>query len=277
MTQPDAWSFSVASENTYKFTGKERDSESGLDYFGARHYSSSFGRFIIPDWAAKPVTVPYATLGNPQSLNLYSYVQNNPTVVVDSDGHGDATGGFCDANRCYSTAADDRDNVGVGTIVKQTLGIGALTIGVLGVPEIGSAALVRFAPLLTTAGAGLQRARDEVTESIENLKSFDLSRVTSSRVERALNSLSDHATDMDIKGVVKEANGLMQGNHFGEMEYTVNSLQNIKSSLMGALRNPNLSDDERAAFSKAVQDINKFAQAAKPLIAKAKRAQDVGP
>ena len=42
---------------------------------------------MTPDWAAKPVTVPYAHFGNPQSLNLYSYVQNNPTTVGDPDGH----------------------------------------------------------------------------------------------------------------------------------------------------------------------------------------------
>ncbi|MFL6436911.1 MAG: RHS repeat-associated core domain-containing protein [Terriglobales bacterium] len=75
------------SANVYKFTGKERDSESGLDEFGARYYGSSLGRFMTPDWAAKPVTVPYAHFGNPQSLNLYSYVQNNPTTVGDPDGH----------------------------------------------------------------------------------------------------------------------------------------------------------------------------------------------
>jgi hypothetical protein len=40
-----------------------------------------------PDWAAKPTDVPYANFGNPQSLNLYSYVQNNPTTVGDPDGH----------------------------------------------------------------------------------------------------------------------------------------------------------------------------------------------
>jgi RHS repeat-associated protein len=73
--------------NHYKFTGKERDSESGLDEFGARYYASSLGRFMIPDWAAKPTSVPYANFGNPQSLNLYSYVQNNPTTFGDPDGH----------------------------------------------------------------------------------------------------------------------------------------------------------------------------------------------
>jgi RHS repeat-associated protein len=73
--------------NRYKFTGKERDSESNLDEFGARYYTSTMGRFMTPDWAAKPTSVPYATFGNPQSLNLYSYVENNPTTMGDPDGH----------------------------------------------------------------------------------------------------------------------------------------------------------------------------------------------
>lgn len=73
--------------NHYKFTGKERDTESGLDEFGARYYASPLGRFMTPDWAAKPTAVPYAHYGNPQSLNLYSYVNNNPTTTADPDGH----------------------------------------------------------------------------------------------------------------------------------------------------------------------------------------------
>jgi RHS repeat-associated protein len=68
-------------------TSKERDSETGLDYFGARYYSNGLGRFITPDWAAKPAAVPYAVLGDPQSLNLYSYVRNLPTTTFDADGH----------------------------------------------------------------------------------------------------------------------------------------------------------------------------------------------
>jgi RHS repeat-associated protein len=73
--------------NHYKFTGKERDTESGLDNFGARYDASSLGRFMTPDWAANPTTVPYAHFGNPQSLNLYTYVNNNPTTFTDPDGH----------------------------------------------------------------------------------------------------------------------------------------------------------------------------------------------
>jgi len=73
--------------NHYKFTGKERDQESGNDYFGARYFRSSMGRFMSPDWSAKAEPVPYAKLGDPQSLNLYSYVGNNPLSRDDQDGH----------------------------------------------------------------------------------------------------------------------------------------------------------------------------------------------
>ncbi len=70
-----------------KFTGRERDAESGLDYFGARYYGSALGRFTSPDWSAKPQPVPYADFSNPQTLNQYAYVLNNPLAHPDADGH----------------------------------------------------------------------------------------------------------------------------------------------------------------------------------------------
>ena len=69
------------------FTQKERDAETGNDYFGARYYSSLAGRFLTPDWSAKAEPVPYAKMDNPQSLNLYAYVDNNPLSRIDADGH----------------------------------------------------------------------------------------------------------------------------------------------------------------------------------------------
>ena len=69
------------------FTGKKRDAESGNDYFGARYYASTMGRFMSPDWSAKVAPVPYAKLDDPQSLNLYAYVRNNPLAGIDADGH----------------------------------------------------------------------------------------------------------------------------------------------------------------------------------------------
>jgi RHS repeat-associated protein len=84
--------------STMHFTGKERDTESGLDNFGARYNASSMGRFMTPDWADKPTSVPYANFGDPQSLNLYSYVRNNPLSRTDPTGHYEADRNGCNGN-----------------------------------------------------------------------------------------------------------------------------------------------------------------------------------
>jgi RHS repeat-associated protein len=65
-----------------RFTGKERDTESGNDYFGARYYGSSMGRFLSPD----PQGNSYADFSNPQSWNMYAYVLNNPLKFTDPTG-----------------------------------------------------------------------------------------------------------------------------------------------------------------------------------------------
>jgi RHS repeat-associated protein len=64
------------------FTGKERDAESGNDYFGARYYASTMGRFMSPD----PMGNSVADFSNPQSWNMYAYVLNNPLKYVDPTG-----------------------------------------------------------------------------------------------------------------------------------------------------------------------------------------------
>lgn len=63
---------------THKFSGKERDAESGLDYFIARYYSSAQGRFVSPD----PENAG-AREDDPQSWNAYPYARNNPLLYVD--------------------------------------------------------------------------------------------------------------------------------------------------------------------------------------------------
>ena len=73
--------------NSYKFEGKERDSETQNDEFGARNYSWRYGRWLSADWSSVPVPVPYANLTNPQTLNLYAMVSDNPESFADLDGH----------------------------------------------------------------------------------------------------------------------------------------------------------------------------------------------
>ncbi len=65
----------------YKFTGKERDSGTGHDYFGARYNASSLGRFMTPD----PL-LNSGRPGNPQTWNRYAYARNNPLSIIDPTG-----------------------------------------------------------------------------------------------------------------------------------------------------------------------------------------------
>jgi RHS repeat-associated protein len=80
--------FSAASNLTSQFTGKERDAETGLDYFLARYYSGAQGRFLSPD-----AVLADQHKEDPQSWNMYSYVRNNPVTNTDPDGR-DCTNGL---------------------------------------------------------------------------------------------------------------------------------------------------------------------------------------
>jgi RHS repeat-associated protein len=73
----------TASADHYRFTGKERDSESGLDNFGKRYFASSMGRWMSPDL----VNVTEDRVVNPaNTLNKYVYGGNNPLKYIDPDG-----------------------------------------------------------------------------------------------------------------------------------------------------------------------------------------------
>lgn len=63
-----------------RYTGKERDAESGLDNFGPRYFGSSMGRFMSPDDFG-------GHLEDPQTLNKYAYAGNNPLRYTDPSGH----------------------------------------------------------------------------------------------------------------------------------------------------------------------------------------------
>jgi RHS repeat-associated protein len=64
------------------FTAKERDAETGLDFFGARYYSGAMGRFTSPD----PLGINLLRILNPQRWNMYAYAVNNPLAYTDPDG-----------------------------------------------------------------------------------------------------------------------------------------------------------------------------------------------
>ena len=67
---------------TMKFSGKERDVESGLDYYGARYFANFYYRFTSVD----PIINRQDALGNPQLWNLYAFCRNNPITYWDPTG-----------------------------------------------------------------------------------------------------------------------------------------------------------------------------------------------
>ena len=68
------------SDERFQYTGQEKDKETGFQYYGARYYDSDFRRFLQPD----PII---ADIYDPQNLNRYSYVLNNPYKYVDPSGN----------------------------------------------------------------------------------------------------------------------------------------------------------------------------------------------
>ena len=79
----------------YRFTGKERDEETGLAYHGARYYAPWLGRWVSCDPA-----------GLADGLNLYQYVSSRPTVLHDPSGHKGAT--LSDSDK--TTVGVDKNN-----------------------------------------------------------------------------------------------------------------------------------------------------------------------
>lgn len=80
----DPWGKVVKSvgntDPTHRFTGQELDPESGIHYYGGRYYDQNLARFISPDpFIQEP--------DNPQNLNRYSYVLNNPQGYIDPSGY----------------------------------------------------------------------------------------------------------------------------------------------------------------------------------------------
>jgi len=154
-----------------QFTSKERDIETGLDYFLARYYSSVQGRFISPDEfsggpdeyyeftdVASDNPTFYADLTDPQSLNKYQYAYNNPLLYIDPDGHQGIRERF---RQAVNKAADFVDGVGKGIN-------SSITFGASGAPQPSDTLLNRAGQGVGTvatavAGVGLIKGGIAIT------------------------------------------------------------------------------------------------------------------
>jgi RHS repeat-associated protein len=87
----------------YKFTGKERDTETSYDYFGARYYDSRIARWLQVD----PLAEKYP------GWSTYNYTKNNPLRIIDPN--GSELSDWYDADGNFVTHIDDNKDVIVKT------------------------------------------------------------------------------------------------------------------------------------------------------------------
>ena len=118
-------------DSRYLFTGKEKDTETGLYYYGARYYNSYFSHFIQPDTNIKEIY-------NPQDLNRYAYTRNNPYKYSDPSGNnpilisgaiGTAVGASIGALISIGSQLSDTGQVNWGDVGKSAV-IGGVSLGV---------------------------------------------------------------------------------------------------------------------------------------------------
>lgn len=189
---------------------------------------------------------------------MYAYVRNNPTTLTDPSG---LEVPVVIGNTLYAGNVRTLPETTFWQDLKQEAVLAGTVSGVLMAPEAAAELLIRFAPLATSAGAALAKARDAASEAVEGLKELPLSNVTASRVGKALNAIADHLQDSDVAGAIREQAGILKGGHTREVKEAVTSLENLAQSISGALENPGLTDAQREAYTQALQKINAVVQA----------------
>jgi RHS repeat-associated protein len=179
-----------------KFTQKERDNETGLDYFGARYYGSTQGRFTSVDPLAAS-----AIVSDPQSFNRYTYVLNNPLKYVDPTG--------LDAQNPWSGVDDDTKKLLAPTLVS--------------VADRNNIT----AEELSAAG----KAYDHLVQVYDHGK-LDVD-ATNTKIGTVQNFVDSLGHDPQVWNQVKNINGVnLQGNgRQGDVEFTVSNRVTFENAL----------------------------------------------
>ena len=201
--------------NRYKFTGKERDTESGLDNFGARYNASTMGRFMTPD--------PLLNSGrpsSPQTWNRYSYALNNPLKIKDPTGLYNVNCG--DDKSCQKSAerlkkgleklqnkVDKMKDSDQKTRLEHAL-------GAMGTQNDGNNVNVSFGAIAGTAAATTDAHFDSATNSYSSFDvKFDMSKTGNS----------------DANGMA--INGAHEGAHVGDYQDPLGRSQNPATAMDG--------------------------------------------
>ncbi|GIU78544.1 MAG: hypothetical protein KatS3mg005_1782 [Bryobacteraceae bacterium] len=199
--------YTSANEPRVKFTGKERDAETGLDYFGARYFSGAQGKFNSPDPVDHPSKSSFGYdgfLAEPQRWNLYAYALNNPLRYIDENG----------AEAASIPLGGNRYFVG-GQIITVPQRSFREQIALAAAPAVGLAAAI-FAP---EAGiAGLARFGPAIYNALTKFSNSQSGQeLTQSAIETVTNSQAPNLATPTPSGAVKGAYeiALEGGRHAG--------------------------------------------------------------
>jgi RHS repeat-associated protein len=241
-------------------TGKHRDTETNLDDFPARYYSSTQGRWLTADWSVTPEPVPYAKLGNPQSLNLYAYVNSDPTNHEDPDGHScyDRSAGGCDPgkqaqNTTLQTAekALDTFNGTVGLHSSNCAGGGDC------LNALGMAATAVVVALASDGGSEAGFVEKQIATAGTKIENIETKLLTSETLQ---------AAEREVNGGMKVLKETGQAfDHAGKVEQAIAGLNKQASHLERVLQRSGLSESH-------VQTINGLIERARGLAAVGLRA-----
>jgi RHS repeat-associated protein len=205
--------YASATEPRVKFTGKERDQETGLDYFGARYMSAAQGRFTSPD-PFNPTDELVGQefddyLANPQYWNKYAYSLNNPLKYKDSDGAlphavvgGLVGGGIGGALELYSQIRSGQD-INWAKVATKT-GAGA-AVGATAAATFSTSLLFQgFALGVVATGSGIA---DRALDNDSSTQALDKTAIAIDATAGAASGLVGGVIGRQVQGAVQTSAG----------------------------------------------------------------------
>ncbi|HXQ71108.1 MAG TPA: polymorphic toxin type 28 domain-containing protein, partial [Pyrinomonadaceae bacterium] len=258
-----------------KFTIKERDNETGLDYFGARYYANVLGRFTSVDpenFQAMQNT------SKPQSWNGYSYVSNNPLRSNDPTGlaeqqdsekvqilrNGLWYGYWMTDAELHAAATAARTQVAVEFMQRDENGL-PKPIDLSRVSD-GEALLIRDQFVQWRDEGKIPKFEPQVGSPVGTTSpQAKLTKAQQRRIDKIDKIIEDHLTERDIQGLTRDVSrnpvpkpGGGQWDHFKEVTEAVKGLKREIQSLKGSLKNPRMDAATRGEIQCAIDKAQNY-------------------